>query len=58
MSSFTALALARYPVDVKINHETGYLDTSADKIPMPYAMSLFVKELESSHIDLKLITKE
>jgi len=43
--------------EVQINRETGYLDTSADKIPMPYAMSLFVKELESSHIDIKLLTK-
>jgi DNA-directed RNA polymerase beta subunit len=42
--------------EVQINRETGYLDTSADKMPMPYAMSLFVKELESSHIDIKLLT--
>ena len=44
--------------EVQINRETGYLDTSPDRIPMPYAMSLFVKELESSHIDLKLLTKD
>ena len=43
--------------EVQINHATGHLDTSPDTIPMPYAMSLFVKELESSHIEVKLITK-
>ena len=43
--------------DIQINHKTGVLDTSPDTIQMPYAMSLFVKELESSHIDIKLLTK-
>jgi DNA-directed RNA polymerase beta subunit len=42
-------------VQIQINEE-GRLDTSKNTIAMPYAMSLFVKELESSHIDVKLIT--
>ena len=42
--------------EVQINRSTGTLDTSPDTMPMPYAMSLFVKELESSHIQIKLIT--
>jgi DNA-directed RNA polymerase beta subunit len=43
-------------VEIQINAE-GRLDTSKNTIAMPYAMSLFVKELESSHIDVKLITE-
>jgi DNA-directed RNA polymerase beta subunit len=43
--------------DIQINRETGILDTSRETMKMPYAMSLFVKELESSHIDIKLVTK-
>jgi DNA-directed RNA polymerase II subunit RPB2 len=43
-------------VEIQINNE-GRLDTSKNTIAMPYAMSLFVKELESSHIDVKLITE-
>jgi len=42
--------------DIQFDHSTGRLDTSPDTMPMPYAMSLFVKELESSHIEMKLIT--
>jgi DNA-directed RNA polymerase II subunit RPB2 len=42
--------------EVQIDRSTGTLDTSSDTMPMPYAMSLFVKELESSHIQIKLIT--
>ena len=45
-------------VEIQFDHSTGRMDTSADTIPMPYAMSLFVKELESSHIEVKLLTKE
>jgi DNA-directed RNA polymerase beta subunit len=45
-------------VEVQFDHATGRLETSADKIPMPYAASLFIKELESTHIELKLITKD
>jgi DNA-directed RNA polymerase II subunit RPB2 len=41
--------------EVQIDRSTGTLDTSPDTMPMPYAMSLFVKELESSHIQVKLI---
>ena len=40
---------------IQIDNE-GRLDTSKNMIDMPYAMSLFVKELESAHIDVKLIT--
>jgi DNA-directed RNA polymerase II subunit RPB2 len=43
--------------EVQINRSTGTLDTSPDTMPMPYAMSLFVKELESSHIQIKLLTQ-
>ena len=42
--------------EIQIDRSTGNLDTSPDTMPMPYAMSLFVKELESSHIQVKLIT--
>ena len=42
--------------EIQFDHSTGHLDTSPDKIAMPYAMSLFVKELESSHIEVKLVT--
>ena len=45
-------------IEVQFDHSTGRLDTSADKIPMPYAMSLFLKELESSHIEVKLLTRD
>ena len=45
-------------VEVQFDHATGRLDTSPEKLAMPYAMSLFVKELESSHIEVKLITKD
>lgn len=45
-------------VEIQFDRETGHLDTSADTMPMPYAMSLFVKELESSHIEVKLLTKD
>jgi len=45
-------------IEVQFDHSTGRMDTSADTIPMPYAMSLFVKELESSHIEIKLLTKD
>jgi DNA-directed RNA polymerase II subunit RPB2 len=44
--------------EVQIDRSTGTLDTSPDTMPMPYAMSLFVKELESSHIQVKLLTEK
>jgi DNA-directed RNA polymerase II subunit RPB2 len=44
--------------EVQIDRSTGTLDTSPDTMPMPYAMSLFVKELESSHIQIKLLTEK
>ena len=43
--------------EIQFDKATGRLDTSPDKLPMPYAMSLFVKEMESSHVEMKLITK-
>jgi DNA-directed RNA polymerase II subunit RPB2 len=43
--------------EIQFDKSTGRLDTSPDKLPMPYAMSLFVKEMESSHVEMKLITK-
>ena len=43
--------------EIQFDHSTGRLDTSPDKIAMPYSMSLFVKELESCHIEVKLLTK-
>lgn len=39
--------------DIQINGE-GRLDTSKNTIAMPYASSLFVKELESCHIEVKM----
>ena len=44
--------------EIQFDRDTGRLDTSADKLAMPYAMSLFVKELESAHIEVKLLTKD
>ena len=44
--------------EVQFDRATGRMDTSADKLAMPYAMSLFVKELESAHIEVKLLTRD
>lgn len=44
--------------EIQYNRETGHLDTSPDTLAMPYAMSLFVKELESCHIQVKLLTEK
>jgi len=44
--------------EVQFDRATGRMDTSADKLSMPYAMSLFVKELESAHIEVKLLTRD
>ncbi len=43
--------------------ETGLLDTTLDESPvetlkMPYAMSLFIKELEAMHIQPKIVTSK
>jgi DNA-directed RNA polymerase beta subunit len=43
--------------EIQYNRETGHLDTSLDTLAMPYAMSLFVKELESCHIQVKVLTE-
>jgi DNA-directed RNA polymerase beta subunit len=42
-------------VEIQINDE-GRLDTSKNTIAMPYAASLFVKELESAHIKVNFMT--
>jgi DNA-directed RNA polymerase beta subunit len=44
--------------EIQFDKATGRLDTSPDKIAMPYAMSLFVKEMESAHVEMKLLTTE
>jgi len=44
--------------EIQFDKETGRLDTSSDKLAMPYAMSLFVKEMESAHVEMKLLTAE
>ena len=41
--------------EVQLDSE-GRLDTSKNTMRMPYAMGLFVKELEAGHIDVKLLT--
>lgn len=43
--------------DIQFDHTTGRFDTSPDTLSIPYAMSLFVKEIESCHIEVKLTTK-
>jgi DNA-directed RNA polymerase beta subunit len=45
--------------DVLIQPETGILDSAGDTnvLRMPYATSLFVKELESMHISVNIQTK-
>jgi DNA-directed RNA polymerase II subunit RPB2 len=40
--------------EVQFNRETGQLDTSVNKVEMPYAMSLFINELKAMHIDVHL----
>ncbi len=42
--------------EIQFDKETGRLDTNANTIEMPYAMSVFVKELECMHINVKLLT--
>jgi DNA-directed RNA polymerase II subunit RPB2 len=40
--------------EAQFNRETGHFDTSKDILTLPYAMTLFTRELESMHIDVKL----
>lgn len=42
---------------VQFDHERGTFDTSTETLEVPYAMSLFVKELESLHIVPHIETK-
>jgi DNA-directed RNA polymerase beta subunit len=44
--------------ELQFNQETGRLDTSPTKLALPYSASLFVKELESSHVEVRLLTKD
>jgi DNA-directed RNA polymerase II subunit RPB2 len=41
--------------ELQFNQETGRLDTSPTKLAIPYSASLFVKEMESSHVEMRLI---
>jgi len=43
--------------EVQYDRATQRLDTSKDTLSMPYAMSLYARELESLHIEMKLITE-
>lgn len=43
--------------EVQFNREEGMLDTSTDRLTMPYAMSLYARELESLHIQVKMTTQ-
>jgi DNA-directed RNA polymerase beta subunit len=43
--------------EVLYNTETRTLDTSRDKLEMPYAMFLYSRELESMHITVQLKTE-
>ena len=40
--------------EVQFDRESGHLDVSKDTLTIPYAMSLYTRELESMHIDVKL----
>jgi len=44
-------------ITVQFDKERGVIDTSTDTLRMPYAMALFMKELESLHIRTEIITK-
>jgi DNA-directed RNA polymerase beta subunit len=43
-------------VEMLFDKEQGILDTSRDKIAMPYAMTLFIHELESMGVSVKVET--
>ena len=43
--------------EFQFDRESGHLDTSKDMISMPYSMGLFARELESLHIEMKMITE-
>ena len=42
---------------VQLDKETGQLDTSRDRVEMPYCMELYTRELESMHITVKMKTE-
>jgi DNA-directed RNA polymerase beta subunit len=41
---------------VQFDRESGRIDTSRDRLDIPYSMALFTQELEALHLNLKLIT--
>ena len=41
----------------QIDRETGQLDTSRDRVNMPYCMGLYTRELESMHITVQMKTE-
>jgi DNA-directed RNA polymerase III subunit RPC2 len=43
---------------VQFDKETGRLDTSPDRLDIPYSMALFTQELESMHVSVTLHTPE
>jgi DNA-directed RNA polymerase beta subunit len=42
---------------VQLDKETGQLDTSRDRVEMPYCMELYTRELESMHITVRMKTE-
>jgi DNA-directed RNA polymerase II subunit RPB2 len=43
--------------EAQFDRESGHFDTSKDTLTLPYAMTLFTRELEAMHIDVKLSTE-
>ena len=41
----------------QLDKSTGQLDTSRDRVEMPYCMELYTRELESMHITVKMKTE-
>jgi DNA-directed RNA polymerase beta subunit len=41
---------------VQFDVETGKVDTSRDRLDMPYSMALFTQELESMHVSVQLVS--
>jgi DNA-directed RNA polymerase beta subunit len=41
----------------QLDKETGQLDTSRDRVEMPYCMELYTRELESMHITVQMKTE-
>jgi DNA-directed RNA polymerase II subunit RPB2 len=43
--------------EAQFDRATGHFDVSKDTLTLPYAMTLFTRELEAMHIDIKLNTE-